>query len=64
MSSACAAKFTQHSSWQQVNAFSQPLVVKATDELVVSTPMRPPTSAVAAKSLQAEAMGQRLATGL
>jgi putative SOS response-associated peptidase YedK len=34
-------KFTQHSSWQQVHAFSQPLVLKATDELVVSTPMRP-----------------------
>lgn len=34
-------KFTQLSSWQEVHAFSQPLVVKqAGDELVVSTPMR------------------------
>ena len=34
-------KFTQHYSWQQVHAFSQPLVVDRPDELVVSTPMRP-----------------------
>ena len=34
-------KLTQHSSWQQVHAFSQPLVIKANDQLVVSTPMRP-----------------------
>ena len=34
-------KFTQHSSWQQVHAFSQPLVVDSPNELVVSTPMRP-----------------------
>jgi hypothetical protein len=33
-------KFTQFSSWQEVHAFSQPLVVKANDELVASTPMR------------------------
>ena len=34
-------KFTQLSSWREVHAFSQPLVVKvATDEVVVSTPMR------------------------
>ena len=31
-------KFTQMRSWREVNAFSQPLVVK--DEVVVSTPMR------------------------
>ncbi len=34
-------KFTQHYSWQQVHAFSQPLVVDRPDELVISTPMRP-----------------------
>ena len=34
-------KFTQHYSWQQVHAFSQPLVVDRPDDLVVSTPMRP-----------------------
>jgi putative SOS response-associated peptidase YedK len=34
-------KFTQMSSWQEVHAFSQPLVVKnADDVVVVSTPMR------------------------
>lgn len=34
-------KFTQMSSWQEVHAFSQPLVVKKpADEAVVSTPMR------------------------
>ncbi len=34
-------KFTQMSSWQQVHAFSQPLVVKQpADQAVVSTPMR------------------------
>jgi putative SOS response-associated peptidase YedK len=34
-------KFTQLRSWREVHAFSQPLVVKqATDEVVVSTPMR------------------------
>jgi putative SOS response-associated peptidase YedK len=33
-------KFTQHSSWQQIHSFSQPLVIKATDELLISTPMR------------------------
>jgi putative SOS response-associated peptidase YedK len=34
-------KFTQMSSWQEVHAFTQPLVVKkANDEVVVSTPMR------------------------
>jgi putative SOS response-associated peptidase YedK len=34
-------KFTQMSSWQQVHAFSQPLVIKKdVDEIVVSTPMR------------------------
>jgi putative SOS response-associated peptidase YedK len=34
-------KFTQHYTWDQVHAFSQPLVVEKPDELVVSTPMRP-----------------------
>jgi putative SOS response-associated peptidase YedK len=34
-------KFTQHYTWQQVHAFSQPLIVDRPDELVVSTPMRP-----------------------
>jgi putative SOS response-associated peptidase YedK len=34
-------KFTQHYSWQQVHAFSQPLVGDRPDDLVVSTPMRP-----------------------
>jgi putative SOS response-associated peptidase YedK len=34
-------KFTQHYTWDQVHAFSQPLVVERPDELVVSTPMRP-----------------------
>lgn len=34
-------KFTQHSSWREVHAFSQPLVLTgAPDEIVVSTPMR------------------------
>ena len=34
-------KFTQLSSWQEVHAFSQPLVMKGcADEVVVSTPMR------------------------
>jgi putative SOS response-associated peptidase YedK len=34
-------KFTQYSSWQEVHAFSQPLVIKReVDEVVVSTPMR------------------------
>ncbi len=34
-------KFTQHSTWREVHAFSQPLVVTgAPDEIVVSTPMR------------------------
>ena len=33
-------KFTQHSSWREVHAFSQPLTVPANAELVVSTPMR------------------------
>jgi len=34
-------KFTQHSSWQEVHAFSQPLVARGdADEIVVSTPMR------------------------
>jgi hypothetical protein len=34
-------QFTQHASWQEVHAFSQPLVTPKPDELVVSTPMRP-----------------------
>jgi putative SOS response-associated peptidase YedK len=35
-------KFTQYASWQQVHAFSQPLVIKKdAHEVVVSTPMRP-----------------------
>ncbi len=34
-------KFTQMSSWQEVHAFSQPLIMKnPADEAVVSTPMR------------------------
>jgi putative SOS response-associated peptidase YedK len=34
-------KFTQHSSWREVHAFSQPLALTgAQDEIVVSTPMR------------------------
>jgi putative SOS response-associated peptidase YedK len=34
-------KFTQYASWQDVHAFSQPLVIKKdTDQAVVSTPMR------------------------
>jgi putative SOS response-associated peptidase YedK len=34
-------KFTQYASWQDVHAFSQPLVIKKdADEVVVSTPMR------------------------
>ena len=34
-------KFTQHSSWRDVHAFSQPLTLTgAPDELTVSTPMR------------------------
>lgn len=33
-------KFTQLSSWDEVHAFSQPLVVKGTEPVVVSTPMR------------------------
>lgn len=34
-------KFTQMSTWQEVHAFSQPLVLTgAPDEIVVSTPMR------------------------
>jgi putative SOS response-associated peptidase YedK len=34
-------KFTQHSSWREVHAFSQLLTVPTSEELVVSTPMRP-----------------------
>ena len=38
---AMCGKFTQFASWQEVHAFSQPLVIKAGgDEVVVSTPMR------------------------
>jgi putative SOS response-associated peptidase YedK len=33
-------KFTQLASWQEVHAFSQPLVAKPGDEAIVSTPMR------------------------
>jgi putative SOS response-associated peptidase YedK len=34
-------KFTQMSSWREVHAFSQPLVLKnGTDEVVIATPMR------------------------
>lgn len=34
-------KFTQHSTWREVHAFSQPLAITgAPDEIVVSTPMR------------------------
>jgi putative SOS response-associated peptidase YedK len=34
-------KFTQHSTWDQVHAFSKPLIIEKPEELVVSTPMRP-----------------------
>ncbi|HEU4377098.1 MAG TPA: SOS response-associated peptidase family protein [Hyphomicrobiaceae bacterium] len=41
-SATICGKFTQMSSWEQVHAFSQPLVArKDGDGLVVSTPMRP-----------------------
>ena len=33
-------KFSQYASWQQVHAFSQPLVKRDADEVVISTPMR------------------------
>jgi len=34
-------KFTQYESWQEVHAFSQPLVIKKDgDAVVISTPMR------------------------
>jgi hypothetical protein len=46
-------KFTQMSSWQEVHAFSQPLVVGGADEVVVSTPMRD------AKIMRLNAAGER-----
>lgn len=47
-------KFTQMYSWQDTHAFSQPLiVVKAEDEIVVSTPMR------FAKIMRLNAVGER-----
>ncbi len=47
-------KFTQMSSWQEVHAFSQPLVVKTeSNEAVVSTPMR------FANIMRLNAQGQR-----
>lgn len=33
-------KFTQLSSWQDVHAFSQPLTISGTEQVVISTPMR------------------------
>jgi hypothetical protein len=51
-------KFTQHSSWQQVHAFSQPLVIRKPDELVVSTPMLP------AYIMHLDAEGRRAMTGM
>jgi putative SOS response-associated peptidase YedK len=47
-------KFTQYASWQDVHAFSQPLVVRKPHELVVSTPMRP------AHIMRLDANGQRV----
>jgi len=47
-------KFTQMASWQEVHAFSQPLVMKAEgDQAVVSTPMR------MARIMRLDAQGQR-----
>lgn len=48
-------KFTQYASWEDVHAFSQPLIADATKqpELVVATPMR------FAKILRLNAEGQR-----
>jgi putative SOS response-associated peptidase YedK len=47
-------KFTQMSSWEEVHAFSQPLVVKSdADDVVVSTPMR------FAKIMRLNAAGER-----
>lgn len=47
-------KFTQMSSWREVHAFSQPLVVRADgDEAVVSMPMR------FANIMRIDALGQR-----
>ena len=34
-------KFTQYASWEEVHAFSQPLVATVNEALVVATPMRP-----------------------
>jgi putative SOS response-associated peptidase YedK len=33
-------KFTQLASWQEVHAFSQPLIINGAEEVIVSTPMR------------------------
>lgn len=47
-------KFTQRYSWQDVHAFTQPLVAKRDeDALVISTPMRP------AKIMRLNAAGER-----
>lgn len=47
-------KFSQYASWQEVHAFSQPLVAStATEELVVATPMR------FAKIMRLNAQGER-----
>jgi hypothetical protein len=52
-------KFTQMSSWQEVHAFSQPLVIKKdVDEIVVSTPMR------MANIMRLKAAGEREMLGL
>jgi putative SOS response-associated peptidase YedK len=46
-------KFTQMSSWQEVHAFSQPLVLSGSGDVVVSTPMRD------AKIMRLNAAGER-----
>src|SRR5215475_7662774 len=51
-------KFTQYASWQDVHAFSQPLVIHKPDELVVSTPMRP------ANILHVDRDGRRVMTAM
>jgi hypothetical protein len=51
-------KFTQHSPWSEVYAFSQPLVIRKPDELVASTPMRP------AFIMHLDGEGQRVMTAI
>ena len=46
-------KFTQLATWAEVHAFSQPLMVRSGEEVVVSTPMR------FAKILRLNAAGKR-----